>query len=44
MYMNILERPDDITSSSIPDVVAQTCTDWDAYTSQSVVDEIDSGV
>lgn len=44
LYMNILERPDDITSMSIPDVIQQTCTDWDAYTSQAVVDQIDSGL
>ena len=42
--MNILERPDDITSLSIPDVVGQTCSEWDAYTSHAVVDQIDSGL
>ena len=42
--MNILERPDDITSLSIPDVVQQTRGNWDAYTARAVVDQIDSGL
>ena len=42
--MNILERPDDITSLSIPDVVQQTCDNWDGYTARAVVDQIDSGL
>ena len=44
LYMNILERPDDITSMSIPDVVQETCKGWDAYSNQVVVDQIDSGL
>ncbi len=44
LYMNILERPDDITSMSIPDVVQETCKGWDAYSNQAVVDQIDSGL
>ena len=42
--MNILERPDDITSMKIPHVVRQTCDDWDQYSSQAVVDQIDAGL
>lgn len=44
LYMNILERPDDITSMSIPNVVQETCKEWDAYSNQVVVDQIDSGL
>jgi len=44
LYMNILERPDDVTSMSIPDVLQQTCDDWNAYSSKAVVDQIDSGL
>ena len=42
--MNILEHPDDITSMSIPDIVQETCNDWNTYSTQGVVDQIDSGV
>ena len=42
--MNILERPDDITSMKIPRVVQQTCDDWDKYSSQAVIDQIDAGI
>lgn len=44
LYMNILERPDDISSMEIPDIMAQTCRDWNAYTSGAVVDQIDAGL
>lgn len=44
LYMQFLVRPDDITKYSIPDKVGATCTDWSAYTSANVVDQIDSGV
>ena len=42
--MNILERPDDITSLSIPDVMHETCESWDSYSARAVVDQIDSGL
>ena len=43
--MNVLERPDDIeTDRSIPMIMAQTCTDWAAFSSSNYVDQIDSGV
>ena len=43
--MTFLERPDDIRKEmSIPDVMQQTCTDWSAWTSNHVVDEIDDGL
>ncbi|PIA91585.1 Laccase-2 [Cercospora beticola] len=45
LYLNILERPDDIKRDmDIPGVMAQTCTDWFAFTGQEVVDQIDSGL
>ena len=43
LYINIFERPGDITEKALPNVVAQTCNDWAAYTSRNVVDQIDSG-
>ncbi|MCJ1258523.1 hypothetical protein MMC24_006356 [Lignoscripta atroalba] len=43
-YVNFLERPDDITQMQIPMVMAQTCTDWEAYSSKNVVLQIDDGV
>ncbi|APA07098.1 hypothetical protein SS1G_04196 [Sclerotinia sclerotiorum 1980 UF-70] len=45
LYANILERPEDIKNNMlIPVEMAQTCTQWNAYTNRAVVDEIDSGV
>ena len=42
--MNIVELPENITSMSIPDVVAETCTNWDVYSNKDIVDQIDSGL
>ncbi|KAI9663663.1 MAG: hypothetical protein M1821_007153 [Bathelium mastoideum] len=44
LYINILERPNDITFSSIPSVMAQTCRDWSAFTGTHIPDQIDSGL
>jgi FtsP/CotA-like multicopper oxidase with cupredoxin domain len=44
LYMTLMERPGDITSRDIPDVMAQTCRDWDAWSNRNVVDQIDSGL
>ena len=44
LYINIMERPDDIKQHQIPGVMAQTCRDWAAYTGHTVVDQIDSGL
>ena len=41
--MNLLELPEDITQVQIPDIMAQSCVDWNAYTQVNVVDQIDSG-
>ena len=44
LYVNVLERPKDITSRKIPSVMAQTCRDWAAFSGTGVVDQIDSGL
>lgn len=45
LYMNILERPNDIAKSiKTPKAVSDLCTNWNAYTSSQVVGQIDSGV
>lgn len=45
LYINILERPRDIRNDmQIPSVMAQTCTDWDAYTQGNIPEQIDSGL
>jgi FtsP/CotA-like multicopper oxidase with cupredoxin domain len=45
MYMNVLERPDDVEDAqNIPMIMAQTCTDWTAFSKSNYVDQIDSGV
>ncbi|KAL8792760.1 MAG: hypothetical protein Q9195_004647 [Heterodermia aff. obscurata] len=36
-YMNIIERADDIAAMQIPDQVAGTCADWNAYTATAGV-------
>lgn len=44
MSLNILERPEDIKQQRIPEVVAQTCIDWEAWTKRNVVELVDAGV
>jgi FtsP/CotA-like multicopper oxidase with cupredoxin domain len=44
MYINILERPDDIPSLHIPQEYYDTCTAWNAWEQSHVVNQIDSGV
>jgi len=44
LYLNVLERPADISESNIPMVMAQTCRDWATWSGSHVVDEIDSGL
>lgn len=41
LSVNIVSRPDEIPT--IPGVMPQTCVDWDYYTSNNIVDQIDSG-
>ena len=45
MSLNILERPDDISKlGQIPEIVEQTCKNWDAWTKRNTVESIDAGV
>jgi FtsP/CotA-like multicopper oxidase with cupredoxin domain len=44
LYVNVLERPDDIQKFNIPAVIDQTASDWNAWTNSNIVDEIDSGL
>lgn len=45
LYINILERPDDIRKDmDIPGIMQQTCKDWDAWSQHEIVEEIDSGL
>ncbi|KAI9673316.1 MAG: hypothetical protein M1829_004082 [Trizodia sp. TS-e1964] len=44
LYVNIMERPDDIRQMQIPDILRQTCTDWNTYSGKNVVDQIDAGL
>ncbi|KAG8164889.1 hypothetical protein KVR01_005164 [Diaporthe batatas] len=44
-YINLAEQPDDLQLiSTIPEVVDQTCRDWEAWTDAHVVNQIDSGL
>ncbi|RFU36304.1 hypothetical protein B7463_g105, partial [Scytalidium lignicola] len=44
LYINIMERPDEITQRSIPSIMAHTCRKWWEYSGHHVVDQIDSGL
>lgn len=41
LAINILSRPEDIPT--IPDVMPQTCVDWEYYSTHNIVDQIDAG-
>ncbi|KAL6716768.1 hypothetical protein ACLMJK_006336 [Lecanora helva] len=43
LYITVMERPADITNSSIPEIMGQTCRAWDRYDDYVVVNQIDSG-
>jgi len=42
--MTLMEQPTLINQREIPDVMAQTCRDWDKWTSKNMVNQIDSGL
>lgn len=44
LYINVLERPDDIKQLDMPSTIAQTCRDWASFSGHTVVDQIDSGL
>lgn len=46
LFVQIVERPDDIKAMKFPDVVGENCKKWDDYTSTGgyVPDQIDSGL
>ncbi|KAL3419927.1 laccase-1 precursor [Phlyctema vagabunda] len=44
LYANMMEQPDKIKNRNVPQVMAQTCRDWAAYTNTDVVEQIDSGL
>lgn len=41
LAITIVSRPQDIPR--IPDIMPQTCDNWDYYTSHNIVDQIDGG-
>lgn len=44
LFLDFIVKPDTIKKLDIPLKVKNTCTDWAAFTSREVVDQIDSGV
>lgn len=44
LFQTYMERPTEITQRQIPQIMKQTCEDWNEYTSKNVVDQIDSGL
>jgi hypothetical protein len=41
LAMTVVSRPEDIPA--IPNVLPETCVDWDWYSTHNVVDQIDAG-
>jgi hypothetical protein len=44
LYINVLERPDDIQKFTVPQEMADTEASWNAFSNSVVVDQIDSGL
>ena len=45
LYANIMEQKSNISSiPNVPSIIGETCTDWDAFTSTTTVNQIDSGL
>ncbi|GME49048.1 unnamed protein product [Neofusicoccum parvum] len=44
LNMQIVERPYELQNVQIPMVMEQTCKDWNAWTDDHVVDQIDAGI
>lgn len=44
LYVNILERPNDIEDYDIPDAISDTCEDWGVFTGTNTFNQIDSGL
>ncbi|KAK7734370.1 hypothetical protein SLS57_000064 [Botryosphaeria dothidea] len=44
LYLNVLERPDDIKNLQIPGSIGDQCKSWGDYTATHSVDQIDSGL
>ncbi|KAI0602878.1 multicopper oxidase [Biscogniauxia sp. FL1348] len=40
----LLERPAELAKTQIPFIMDQTCDDWNKWTSNNIVDQIDSGI
>jgi hypothetical protein len=44
LYVNILEKPAELKKLKIPSSIADTCTDWKAFSSVVAPNQIDSGL
>ena len=44
LYINILEKPDEIAGFKIPQDIKDTCADYNAWNERNVVHQIDSGL
>ncbi|ORY10070.1 laccase-1 precursor [Clohesyomyces aquaticus] len=44
LFMNALERPDDILTQDFDQDIFDGCTAWDAYTATNIPNQIDSGL
>ncbi|QDS68790.1 hypothetical protein FKW77_005840 [Venturia effusa] len=44
LYINVLERPDDIQKFTVPHSLTDTEDSWNSFSSSVVVDQIDSGL
>jgi FtsP/CotA-like multicopper oxidase with cupredoxin domain len=43
-YMNIVESPQRITGLRIPSEIEDTCTKWNKYAKQNIIDQPDAGI
>ncbi|KFY14466.1 hypothetical protein V492_02594 [Pseudogymnoascus sp. VKM F-4246] len=44
LYINVMEQPEKIKQMEIPRVMKKTCDAWNEYSSNNIVDQIDSGL
>lgn len=44
LYVNLIERPEEIKNINIPSEITDTCNSWAQWSSDHFVDQIDSGL
>lgn len=44
LFVQVIENPPKIRDLAIPSTFYQQCRDWSAFTGETIVDQVDSGV